>query len=150
MSRRGRKRRGRLQIGNKGLFNNWVITPFGKNSLVQVHENGVLGLQGSVEGHFHMAMSSKGFLDMSLPPEFGPQLDGFKPINVLSIEKHVPHDGAPHIYFEGMSTQNGLFDNHTVGVHPQERTRGHHVLGPVRVLLEHHNRGRGEGDGSVN
>ena len=93
-----------------------VIIPLWKHSLIQIHQDRVLLRNLSIKDTFHVSVGAQTFLDVTSPTIFCPQLHGFEPVNVLSVEEHEPHRADSLVNLERVSGQNCSFNNYPVWI----------------------------------
>ena len=101
-----------------------VVCPLGEDSLVKIHEDGVLLGDLTVEDALHVSVCPQRFLDVTPPPVLRPQFHRLEPFNVLTVEEHESYRANPLMNFEWVTREDCSFDNDSVGVIIQQRTCG--------------------------
>lgn len=71
------------------IVRDFIVRPFGEDSLVQVHEHTVLALDNIVELTLHVTMRSQSFANVTVSAPLGSKLNRLKPVDVLCKKRLV-------------------------------------------------------------
>lgn len=133
----------------RGIPNALIQSPFGKDSFVQIHHDGILRFQLAIEEAAHVTVGSNRVLYVTSSSPFGSKFNGFEPFNVLSIEKHISDDGRLRENPVGMPAEYDSLSDDPIGIDGKQGTGGDQLVGSVFHLLEGQDSSGGEGDGRV-
>ena len=108
----------------------------GENPLVQTNAHGILRVDSPIECSFEVSMRAKTLLDEATPSSSRPQLQGFEPLHIFSVEEHVSDRHQTFVNFVGMPGQYNPFDDHTAGIRRQTGASADEfeAVGACRIL----------------
>lgn len=84
----------------------------GENPLVQTDPNSILRVEFRVKRGFEVSMRTQRLLDEATAAAPGPQLQSLEPVDILSVEEHVPHRDDLLVDLERMARENGALGDH--------------------------------------
>lgn len=88
---------GGSRTGNQAFF----IVPFGENSFVQIHENGVHRTKLTVKNAFHVSVRAQRIFDVAHLTATRSQFNRSEIVDVFFVKEHVPNGGRSSINLTG-------------------------------------------------